>query len=251
MEQILFSIITVCYNSEKTITNTIESILNQTYRNFEYIIIDGKSTDKTLEIIKSYEKKFEGKLKVISEPDNGIYDAMNKGIRMARGTVIGIINSDDWYEKDTLQIVSNYYNDFPYTVYQGYMRTIDGKNGKEMRCTIYNPEYIREAMINHPATFVHRKVYEKYGVFDCQYKKSADYEFVIRLVESKEVQFVSIYEILANFRTGGISNTVDAKLETMKIKRKYKMMTRIQYIAAISYLRGLKIFNYYSLSMFR
>ena len=94
------SVITVCYNSARTIEATIQSILMQTYSNIEYIIIDGASRDNTLDIIKKYEKEFNGRLTVVSEPDNGIYDAMNKGIRMATGEVIGLLNSDDTYEFD-------------------------------------------------------------------------------------------------------------------------------------------------------
>ena len=92
----LFSIITVCFNSEKTIEQTIKSVLEQSFQNYEYIIVDGASKDCTVDIIRRYEPMFKGKLKWISEPDNGIYDAMNKGIGMARGELIGIINSDDY-----------------------------------------------------------------------------------------------------------------------------------------------------------
>ena len=94
------SILTATYNSEKTLRDTIESVLRQSYREFEYIIIDGGSKDCTLDVIKEYEPQFEGRLKYISEPDNGIYDAMNKGIRMATGDVVGILNSDDFYTSD-------------------------------------------------------------------------------------------------------------------------------------------------------
>ena len=106
------SLITVCYNSEETIKDTIESVLKQTYRNYEYIIIDGKSKDKTLDIIKSYEKKFDSKLKYISESDEGLYDAMNKGIALATGDIIGILNSDDiLYDKNVFQnVVDNFTN---------------------------------------------------------------------------------------------------------------------------------------------
>ena len=92
-----FSIITVCYNSEKTIEKTLQSVLSQTEQDFEYILIDGASTDGTLDILRAWEPKFGGRMKIVSEPDAGIYDAMNKGIRMARGTLVGIVNSDDFY----------------------------------------------------------------------------------------------------------------------------------------------------------
>ena len=100
---ILVSILTPCYNSAKTIEKTLECIEKQTYTNIEYIIIDGGSTDGTLEIIDRHRSRLPEKLTVISENDNGIYDAMNKGIRLAKGELIGIVNSDDWYEHDTVE----------------------------------------------------------------------------------------------------------------------------------------------------
>ena len=104
------SIITACFNSEKTIKTTIESVLHQTYSNIEYIIIDGKSSDSTIEIVKEYMPLFRGRLRYISEKDNGIYDAMNKGIRLSKGDVIGIINSDDFYELDAVENIIKYMN---------------------------------------------------------------------------------------------------------------------------------------------
>jgi len=211
------------------------------------LIIDGNSTDRTMEIVKKYEPLFEGRMKWVSEPDKGIYDAMNKGIRMAKGDIIGIINSDDWYEKDALQKVYEQSINSLYAIYYGYMRIIDESNGKEIRCTINHPDYIREAMINHPATFVSRKVYEEYGMFDCRYKMSADYDFIIRMTKQDKVEFVPIYEILADFRMGGISGTVDALMETMKIKKRYGMMTKMQYLAAMCFLTARKVFGYYTI----
>ena len=106
----LFSIVTVCYNSEKTIETTIKSILNQTCQDYEYWIIDGKSTDRTVQIIQQYEPLFQGKLKWISEKDQGIYDAMNKGIAHSSGEIIGILNSDDYYEDDALEKIAKAYH---------------------------------------------------------------------------------------------------------------------------------------------
>lgn len=244
MKDVKFSIITVSYNSEVTIRDTIESVLQQTYCNYEYIIIDGASTDNTLKIIKEYEEKFQGRLRYISEPDQGIYDAMNKGIRMADGDIIGIINSDDWYEKNTLENIVSEYREQNYVIYYGCMRTVDSKSGKEIRCAIYSHEYIRDAMINHPTMFVSKKVYEDFGVYDQSYKASADYDFTIRMVNEKNIAFVPVYKILANFRTGGASFSVEALKETMQIKKKYGFITKFQYIASLIYLQGRKIFQY-------
>ena len=97
------TIVTVCYNSESTIRKTIESVLRQTYTNIEYVVIDGNSQDKTLDIIREYQECFKGRMKLVSEPDEGIYDAMNKGIRLAEGELIGILNSDDHYEENAVE----------------------------------------------------------------------------------------------------------------------------------------------------
>ena len=163
---------------------------------------------------------------------------------MAKGKLIGIINSDDWYEKDALENIMYNYQDDDYTVYYGYMRTIDSTNGREIRCAIYNHEYIQEAMINHPTVFVSKKTYEEYGVYDCRYKSSADYELVIRLVESRKVKFIPIYSVQANFRTGGMSSSCDALCETMKIKKEYGYMSKFQYVASIVYLKARKLLRY-------
>ena len=135
------SIITVSYNSEKTIRRTIESVLNQTYRNIEYIIIDGASSDSTVDIIKEYESKFLGRLKWISETDSGIYDAMNKGICKASGELIGIINSDDYYEKEAVEHMVNALGSEEYQVLYGMMRTL--KNGEEFSIGIRTHKDLR------------------------------------------------------------------------------------------------------------
>ena len=123
------SIITVCYNSSMTIRRTFDSVLNQTYADIEYIVVDGASTDGTIEIIKEYEPLFEGRMCWISEKDNGIYDAMNKGISMAEGELIGIINSDDYYEPDAVECMVNAMTNDKYQILYGSMRT--WKNGEE------------------------------------------------------------------------------------------------------------------------
>ena len=121
-ENIKVSIITVCYNSEKTIRRTIESVLNQTYDNIEYIIVDGASTDQTMDIVKEYEPKFSGRMRWISEPDEGIYFAMNKGIDMAAGELIGLLNSDDTYESNAVKSIRDALVSEPYQILYGFAR---------------------------------------------------------------------------------------------------------------------------------
>lgn len=226
-----FTIITPCYNSERTIRKTIESVLAQTYVNYEYIIIDGKSNDSTLDIINEYKEAFQGRLQVISEKDHGIYDAMNKGIRLAKGDIIGIINSDDWYEPDTLENVLENETKTAYAIYYGILRFI--KDGRECWCAIYNHEFLNETMINHPTVFVTKEVYDKFGLFDCGYRAAADYEYMLRLYLGKEVIFVPIYRILANFRLGGVTGSYISIKETLQIKKKYGELTRRQYVISL------------------
>lgn len=240
----IFTIITPCFNSEKTIGQTLESVLNQTVQDYEYLIMDGGSTDGTLDIIRKYEVKFNGKMRYWSEPDNGIYDAMNKGIQKASGEIVGIINSDDWYEKDALENILSMNSDDKYLIFHGMMRTIDSETGKEIRIAIYSADYLQDAMINHPTVFVKKEVYQDFGIFDCRYKSGADYEMMIRFYNTGQVKFVPIYRTIANFRTGGMSASVNALKEAMQIKFRYGLMTKSQYIAASIFLFSRKIFRY-------
>lgn len=242
--KLLFTIITPSFNSKATISCTLESVLNQTVQDYEYLIIDGGSTDGTVELLKEYMDKFSGKMKYWSEKDNGIYDAMNKGILKAKGKIIGIINSDDWYEKDALENVINSDTSEECLIFHGMMRTIDASNGKEIRTAIYNADYLKDAMINHPTVFVKKKVYEEFGIFDCNYKYGADYELMIRFYRSGRVKFIPIYRILANFRTGGASSSIDGLKEAMKIKYQYEMISKFQYLGAMIFLLGRKLFGY-------
>jgi glycosyltransferase involved in cell wall biosynthesis len=207
------TVITVCWNSQKTIEDTLKSVLNQSYQNIEYLIIDGQSKDKTLDIIRNYEKVFNSRMKWISEPDKGIYDAMNKGINMATGSLIGILNSDDWYAEDAVKLAVEAYKN------AGYDRCIVSGN---MNLTKFNKEVIRINVnkkvkeninscmpINHPATFVPKLIYEEIGIFDVNFKLSADYEFIYRAFV-KGVNFVFIDAILANMRLGGATNGAGA-----------------------------------------
>jgi len=227
MSNYKISVITVCYNSEKTIERTIKSILNQTYDNFEYIIIDGLSSDLTLDIIKKYTYSFKGKMKWISEQDNGIYYAMNKGIKMANGDLICLLNSDDWYEPNAFEIMNNHYHGEPYKIQYAMQRIIT--KGKEEQCNILHHQFLNKHMIPHQTCFVTKSIYKEIGLFDTHYKSAADYDFTIRASLDTRVIFEPIYTILVSFRSGGMCSTIAGGLEQAQIKRKYGFITKKQF----------------------
>lgn len=227
----LISIVTVCFNSAKTIRCTIESVLNQTYTNIEYLIIDGKSTDNTLDIIKEYEVKFAEKgivYRYISEPDGGIYDAINKGIKMATGEWVGIINSDDWYELDICCTINNIV-DSNDEIIGGLVRFWNGEELYTIRQNSFN--LIFDETLMHPGVFVKKNIYDLIGVFDTKYKIAADYDFFIRSKLFK-CRYKLIDNVAANFSMGGISssNQYGTYREIFELKLKYKIISKLKYI---------------------
>lgn len=202
MSKIKVSIITVCYNSEKTIEQTICSVLGQTYKNIEYIVVDGGSKDKTLDIV----GKYGDKIKVISEADDGIYHAMNKGIMKASGDIIGIINSDDWYEHNAVELAVEYLNyDNCDLVYGGCKCIFDNGLIQDLKCRDIS-ELPYRMVFAHQTVFMKRKVYEKFGIFNQRYKIAADYDMLLRFYECG-VKMVEIPANIAFFRMSGLSNT--------------------------------------------
>lgn len=207
----MFSIITVTFNSGKTIRDTIESVLKQSYLNYEYIIKDGGSNDNTIEIVNEYAPLFGDKLKVISMPDKGIYDAMNKGIEMASGDIIGFLNSDDFYTSD----------DVLATIVEAFkMNDIDAtygdvhfvKDGDLERCVRYYSSalFIRRYMRlgfmpAHPSFYCKKSIYKKYGSFDTSYKIAADFENLLRIIFIGRIRTLYIKKDFVTMRTGGAS----------------------------------------------
>ena len=205
-----FSIITACYNSEKTIADCLNSILAQTGVLVELIIIDGASNDKTLDIIKSYGSKIS---KVISERDNGIYDAMNKGLSLATGDVIGILNSDDYYcRTDVLARVQQGLAQHPDAdgVYSDIVYVDQANNEKVVRTWIAGSFNSRKFyygwMPPHPGVFLKKEVYRQVGYFNLQLKSAADYEFLLRACLKFDKKLVYLPGIVVNMRVGGMSN---------------------------------------------
>ena len=181
------SIVTVAYNSVKTLTDTIKSVLGQTYDNIEYIIIDGASNDGTLDIIKEYEQMFGGRFRWISEKDNGIYDAMNKGIQMATGDVIGILNSDDFFTSDDViqRMVSSFEDPQLDAIYGDIHFIRDGQPDKCVRyysSKPFRPLWLRFGyMPAHPSFYCRKEVFRKAGLYKTDYEIGADYEMMVRV----------------------------------------------------------------------
>lgn len=212
----LISVITVTLNSEKTVAKAIESVLNQTYDRVEYIIMDGGSTDSTVQIAEEYKERFAAKgyeLKIVSESDRGMYDALNKGVALANGDVIGQINSDDWYEPIALETVANKFMDDPFDLFWSDLRILK-KTGN-----IIKKARIRKVVStkdwNHPTTFIRAEVYKNnpYSLISMY----DDFELILRL-RKQGVKMAVENMVLANFVFGGMSTQKDFKDTLKRIK---------------------------------
>lgn len=208
----MISIITATFNSAKTLKDTIQSVLRQTNKDFEYLIIDGGSTDETIDIVKSYESEFSGRLKWVSEKDHGIYDAMNKGIKMASGDVVGILNSDDYFTSDDiLQTVDNAFKSHEIDAIYGDIHFI--RDGNLQKCVRYyssrmfRPFWLRFGfMPAHPSFYCKREIFDKAGLYSLDYKIGADYEMMVRLFKRHKIKSLYVNKDFVTMRTGGASN---------------------------------------------
>lgn len=222
------SVITVCYNSVETIEDTLQSVERQSHPDVEHIVIDGGSTDGTREIIERNRHRI---AKAVSESDQGIYDAMNKGICMASGDLVGILNSDDVYETehvlarvaDTMknQILDACYGDLIYVDRDSMLRVL-----RYWKSNIYRPgACLRGWMPAHPTFFLRRALYERYGGYDLEFRLQSDYEMMLRLFEIHRIRTEYIPEILVRMRMGGVSNSsigniIAGNLEAMRACKK-------------------------------
>jgi len=205
------SIITATYNSEKHIQQVIDSITSQTYSEIEWIVVDGDSKDDTVNIIKS---QYTGKLNIISEKDKGIYDALNKGISMAKGDIVGFLHSDDFFENDT--VIEKIVKEFKQTKCDGIygdLKYIDTQDrNKIIRFWKSNPFHIKLLkkgwMPAHPTLFLQKEVYNKHGNFNQEFSIAADYDFMLRILKDKELKFQYLPYVITNMRVGGASNTM-------------------------------------------
>ena len=217
------SIITATYNSAKTLKDTMESVLRQTYPEIEYIIVDGNSTDETLETIRQYEPLFGEKMKWISERDKGIYDAMNKGISMATGDIMGILNSDDFFTTD--DVVERFvkeFNDTSLDAVYGDIHFI--RNNEPEKCIRYysskrfSPKWLRFGfMPAHPSFYCRREVFQKAGLYKTDYSIGSDYEMMVRLFMVHHIKAKYLPMDFVTMRTGGAStHNIKSRLQLIK-----------------------------------
>jgi len=204
------SIITVVYNNEKTVESAIRSVLSQTYSDIEYIIIDGNSKDGTVGIIRKYEDRIS---KFVSENDKGIYDAMNKGVSMATGEVVGILNSDDLYtDENVIQDIINQfikrpdlalvYGDLVYVAAEDTDKIV-----RKWQAGNYYSQFFENGNVPpHPALFVKKEVYETCGLFNLEYKLAADYDFMLRAFKKFGERSTHISRLMVKMRLGGATN---------------------------------------------
>jgi glycosyltransferase involved in cell wall biosynthesis len=238
----MFSIITVVFNGEKYLRKTIESVKKQGFKDYEYIVIDGGSTDSSLKIIKEYKNDIDY---WVSEKDNGIYDAFNKGMKLAKGEFIGIINSDDIYKPNALKTISKYINanpkiDFIFGSVKKHWGILHG----------YRPHKIRYSWgfytSHSTGFFLKRKAAEKVGKYDLRYKYHADYDYLYRLIVKKKLLGMATKknEVVGIFRRGGFSSTIKFKeLFKEEIKIRYNNGQNIFLILIIIVYRGFKHLN--------
>ena len=229
------SLITATYNSAETVRDTLQSVLNQTFKDIDYIIIDGNSKDNTMDIVKEFEPKFEGRLRWVSEKDKGIYDAMNKGVRMAQGDIVGILNSDDFFaSNNVLEKVNAAFTETPAIdgVYAD-VRYVDWNDtGKTVRM-FSGKDFTREKlcwgkMPPHPSFYVKRECYDKFGLYSLDYPICADYDMFVKMIWIGNINTLYINDVFVNMRSGGTSSNgikVHRKImrERMRCVREHEM----------------------------
>lgn len=207
------SLITATYNSAETLRDTLQSVLNQTFKDVDYIIVDGNSKDNTIEIVKEFEPKFEGRLRWVSEKDKGIYDAMNKGVKMAQGDIVGILNSDDFFASDNVLEkvnaaftetpgIDGVYADVRYVDWNDTSKTVRMFSGKDFK----REKICWGQMPPHPSFYVKRECYDKYGLYSLDYPICADYDMFVKMIWIENIKTLYINDIFVNMRSGGTSS---------------------------------------------
>lgn len=204
------SIVTIVLNGVKTIEATLNSVINQSYKNVEYILIDGGSTDGTLNVVQKYRKDISI---FISERDDGLYDALNKGLRLATGDVVGILNADDFYANPSvLTDVVMRFNDPSVDIVFGDLEYFRQKKPDKVvrtyRSKWFSPKRLSYGIMPaHPTLFLRRCIYDKFGYFDPSYKIAGDFEFIVRIFKHQHLNFSYLSKIMVRMQLGGVSTS--------------------------------------------
>lgn len=241
------SIITTTYNSASTLRTTFDSVLSQNYEDIEYWVIDGGSKDETIDVIKEYESKFNGRMHWISESDKGLYDALNKGIERSTGDVVGILNSDDFFSSDdvlelvaaNIKGVDAVYGDIHFVSPENLNKCVRYYSSRNFRPWAMRFGY----MPAHPSFYARREVYEKYGLYALDYKLAADYDMMVRLFCKYKITSRYVSKDFVTMRTGGMStssiaNRIQLTKEDAKACRRYGiysnfLMCSVKYITKV------------------
>ena len=237
------SVITVCYNAIRGIEKTIQSVISQSHDDIEYIVIDGGSTDGTIDVIQKYRDKI---AYFVSEPDGGIYDAMNKGIRMATGDVVGILNSDDFYTSDdALQKIADAFEENDIDATYGDIHFVNDDDLTKMvryySSAVFKRSFMRFGLMPaHPSFYCKREVYEKYGAFDTSYRIAADFENLLRLIFIHRIKMLYIPKDFVTMRTGGASTAGFASRR--KIMREHLQAMKKNGVYSNFFLLSLRYF---------
>lgn len=216
------TIITVCYNSENVIRETINSVIRQNYNNIEYILVDGKSDDSTVDIIKEASSKIDY-IKYISEKDDGIYDAMNKGLKLAEGDYIIFLNAGDKFcNNDVIKNISENFNENIDIVYGNIIKEKEGKYEKIKYSSKYHYKFIIGRTVCHQAMFINKNAIERYGNYDLNFKLASDYDFILRvLVQKGSFKYIDLDVVIYDL------NGISAKAENRSILyNEYKQSIR-------------------------
>ncbi len=215
------SIISICFNNEKDIRPTIKSVINQTYPNIEYIIVDGKSTDGTLKIIKEFNDRIS---KWISEPDQGLYDAINKGIKMATGDIVGLIHAGDkLYDNRVIEKIADHFEKNDVDVSYGHSKLVNEKGipVRINRSPNFSKKLIRQGwMPSHQSIYIRRSVFEKHGYYNLALHPSSDYEFFLRYFYFNNLRVKRLDEYILKFAMGGRSTK--NYLNNLKAQKQHK-----------------------------
>ncbi|MFL2587538.1 MAG: glycosyltransferase family 2 protein [Flavobacteriaceae bacterium] len=210
------SLITISFNSASTILNTLKSVKNQDFKDFEHFLIDSDSKDETLKIA----KKFSDMTNIFSEPDNGIYHAFNKGIKKSTGEIIGFLNSDDtFFDSTSLNIISESFDDNTDCIFGDLIYTNRNEKIKRIwKSAEFQPGVFKKGwMPAHPTFYCRRSIYEKLGMYDEDYKIAGDYELMLRFLEKNRIRSKYVNHTLVNMKVGGISNkTIKSKIDILK-----------------------------------